>query len=163
MKFNLPKELCLNLADLDGNHEIGAGSLPVLIDEMRSSGSRTEKTELAIVRGVAFGRFVLLKRRSLGLTPDELAAKTKLDLSEILSMEQDNRYEPEPTAITQLAKLFEVPIKALMQLAGLSKPRDARFYSETIKFAARSESSAKLSVEEREVLEHFAAVLSEEK
>jgi len=161
MKFNLSKERCLRLADLEGDTTVGAGSL-LHLNQLRKPDQKHDSAEMNIVRGVAFGRFVEMKRRDLGLSVEELAIRAGIDTSEAVSMEQDACYKPEPTAVVQLAKTFGVPKQGLFQLAGLIEPKSDRFMYETTKFAARSESSAKLTEAERELLEHYATILAEE-
>jgi hypothetical protein len=64
--------------------------------------------------------------------------------------------------VFQLARVFEIPAKRLMQLAGLTEARDQRFIRATAQFAAHSKSLSALTKEEREVLEHYIAELSAE-
>jgi hypothetical protein len=96
MKFNLSKERCLRLAELEGDSTIGAGSL-LSLEQLRDPSPKTDTAELTIVRGVAFGRFVEMKRRDLGLSLEELAERAGIDTSEALSIEEDARYQPETT------------------------------------------------------------------
>lgn len=167
MKINLPKDLCLRLADLEDDSIVTAGS-PKELNLITESPSKTEEcpsrhsSEFSIVRGVAFGRFIEMKRRDMGLTPEQLAEVADLEISEILSMERDSHYDPEPTAVTQLAKVFHVSPTGFSQLAGLTVPKNEKFVYEMTKFAARSESSAKLTPEERSILEHYASILGED-
>jgi transcriptional regulator with XRE-family HTH domain len=161
MKFNLSKERCLRLAELEGDSTIGAGSL-LSLEQLRDPRPKTDTAELTIVRGVAFGRFVEMKRRDLGLSLEELAERAGIDTSEALSIEEDARYQPEPTAVLQLAKVFKMPQKGLMQLAGLIQPKSEHFTHEMVRFAARSEPSSQLTDAERTLLEHYAAVLAED-
>jgi hypothetical protein len=58
---------------------------------------------------------------------------------------------------------FDLPRESLLQIAGLTKPKDERIYEEAVRFAARSETVAALTPEERAALEAFVAVLSEKK
>jgi HTH-type transcriptional regulator, competence development regulator len=161
MNFNLTKERCLHLAELEGDTTIGAGSL-LSLEQLHEPRPKTDSAELNIVRGVAFGRFVEMKRRDLGLSVEQLAERAGIETSEAVSIEEDTHYHPEPTAILQIAKVFQMPHKGLMQLAGLIHAKSERFIRETTKFAARSESSTRLTEAERDLLEHYAAVLAED-
>lgn len=162
MKFNLSKERCLRLADLEGDATIAAGSPDSLKRLEPVLPTQDSCNELTIVRGIAFGRFVEMKRRDLGLSVEELAIRAGIEIVEAVSMEQDSHYKPEPTAVIQLAKTFGMAQRGLFQLAGLIEPKSARFITETTKFAARSESTAHLTKEERELLEHYASILAED-
>jgi hypothetical protein len=51
----------------------------------------------------------------------------------------------------------------LLQVAGLTAPKDTHLLDEAVRFAARSEPVAALTVEERAALEAFVSVLSEKK
>lgn len=112
---------------------------------------------------IAFGRFVNLMRRRQGLSVEKLAETAALDVGELVNIEENLDYTPEPRTIYQLARTFQVPQKCLMQLAGLAIANDADFRQEAVRFAARSESMQKLTREENAALEAFIAVLSEAK
>ena len=109
---------------------------------------------------IAFGRFVELMRRRKSLTLEQLAERAGLDVGELVSIEDDVRYTPEPRTVYQLARAFNVPQQRLLQLAGLSVGGDAHLRHEAVRFAARSDSVQRLSKEERAALEDFVAVLS---
>lgn len=110
---------------------------------------------------IAFGKFVKLMRRRLGFSVEKLADEADLDVSEVLVIEDDVHYLPEPRTVYKLAQLFEVPQQRLMQLAGLTAPSDTKFLSQAARFAARSESLHKLTRAESSALEAFVLVLSE--
>lgn len=99
-------------------------------------------------------------RRNHGLSIEELAEKAEIDEIELINIEEDVRHSPEPRSVYQLARCFRLPQKQLMQLAGLAQARDPRLAREAVRFAARSESTAKLSETERAALEAFIALLS---
>ena len=94
---------------------------------------------------------------------EQLAEAADLDASELLVIEGDVHYVPEPRTVFKLAQIFEVPQRRLMQLAGLAVANDAGLRQEAIRFAARSESVQQLTLEENSALEAFVAVLSERK
>lgn len=111
---------------------------------------------------IAFGRFVNLMRRRQGFSLEDLADVAGLDAGELLVIEDDVYYVPEPRTIYKLAMTFGVSQQRLMQLAGLTVANDAGFRQEAVRFAARSESVQKLTPEESSALEVFVAVLSEQ-
>jgi transcriptional regulator with XRE-family HTH domain len=137
----------------EGDTEVGAGALafdPVY------EGDAASVDEIRI----AFGRLVNLLRRQRGLSIEKLAEEATLDVGELVSIEDDLRYVPEPRTIYQLAQTFHVSQKSLMQLAGLTMARDTSLRQEAVRFAARSESVQALTADERVALEAFVAVLS---
>ena|SRR2546421_4297087 len=156
-KFN--EEWCLNMARLEGDAEIGAGMLaidPVFDGEL---GEQREQDEPA----VAFGRFVRLMRRGRGMDRERLADTADIDIMELVSIEEDPHFRPEVRTVYQLSMFFDLPRENLLQIAGLTRPKDDRIYEEAVRFAARSEPVAALTPEERQALEAFVAVLSEKK
>lgn len=113
------------------------------------------------VSAIAFGRFVQLVRREKGLTIEALASMADVDIEELVEIEEHANYKPEPRTVYQLANVFELPRANLLQVAGITAPRDPALCEEAVRFAARSESVEKLNSEERHALEAFVAVLSQ--
>ncbi|NGM37252.1 MULTISPECIES: helix-turn-helix domain-containing protein [Methylobacterium] len=111
---------------------------------------------------IAFGKFVHLMRRHRGFSMEQLAEAAELEASELLVIEADVHYVPEPRTVFRLAQTFDVSQRRLMQLAGLSAANDAGFREEAVRFAARSEAVEKLTPDESSALEAFVAVLSEQ-
>lgn len=155
MKIEMTKAWCLAMAEQEGTCEIGAGA----IARDPSPDSGLEPIPIEQDRRVAFGRFVNLMRRQLRLSVEQLAEKSFLEVAEILSIEEDIRYQPEPRSIYRLAEVFGVPQQKLMQVAGLAVSTDVSFREEAVRFAARSESVQQLTPEERSALESFVAFL----
>lgn len=159
MKIELTKEWCLNAAQLETDDEMGAGWLavdPVFDGEQIQEPEQDESQ-------VAFGRFVRLMRRNRGLDRETLASEADIDVGELVSIEDDPHFRPDVRTVYQLSVFFEVPRGNLLQIAGLTTPKNARIHEEAVRFAARSEPVAALSAEERAALETFVAVLSEKK
>lgn len=157
MRIEVTKDWCLHMAELEGDEEIGAGLIAV--DPVFDGESLTQSEEPV----VAFGRFVSLMRRDRGLTVERLADEADVDVAELVSVEEDTRYKPEVRTVYQLANFFGVPRATLLQVAGLTLPKDSRIVEEAVRFAARSEPVEALSPEERAALETFVAVLSEDR
>jgi HTH-type transcriptional regulator, competence development regulator len=160
MKLERSKDWWMARARREGDAVIGAGLLAFdpALDE-RASGARTATVEEA---RIAFGKFVNLMRRRRGFSMEELAQAADLDASELLVIEDDVHYVPEPRTVFKLAETFGVSQRRLMQLAGLAAANDAGFRREAVRFAARSESVQKLTPEESSALEAFIAILSEQ-
>lgn len=158
MRIDITKEWCLRMAGIEADAEIGAGWNafdPVFDGGVVAANETTEETT------IAFGRFVRLMRRDRGLTLERLADDADVDISELVEIEDDARHKPELRTVYQLANYFKVPRANLMQVAGLTAPKDSRLVDEAVRFAARSEPLTELTPEERAALEAFVAVLSE--
>jgi transcriptional regulator with XRE-family HTH domain len=157
MKMNVPKEWFEESARLERDSAVGAGAPAFLC---QAAPAQTDPAATALELRVAFGRFVGLMRRNLGVSVEQLAKDADVDVGELVTIETDVRYIPEPMTVFNLAKTFGTPEKSLMQLAGLAVLKDRRFVQEAVRFAAKSESIAKLTPEEQAALESFVAVLN---
>lgn len=160
MKIEITKEWCLRMAEIEANAEIGAGLYaldPIFDGETMLTNDSNEESS------IGFGRFIQLMRRDRGLTLEKLAEDTDVEIAELIEIEDDTRHKPELRTVYQLANYFKVPRSNLLQVAGLTAPRDTRLIDEAVRFAARSESVAMLTPEERAALEAFVAVLSQDK
>lgn len=160
MKIEITKEWCLRMAAIEANAEIGAGLYaldPVFDGETIPAKETNEES------GIAFGRFIRLMRRDRGLTLEKLAEDADVEVAELVEIEDDTHHKPEPRTVYQLANYFRLPRNNLLQVAGLTTPRDNRLVDEAVRFAARSEPVVELTSEERAALEAFVAILSEEK
>ena len=159
MRLERSKDWWMARARREGDVAVGAGVLAFdpAPEECPSSAQAAPVEETRI----AFGKFVSLMRRRRGYTMERLAEVADLDASELLVIEDDVHYVPEPRTVFKLAQTFDVSQQRLMQLAGLAAANDAGFRKEAVRFAARSESVQKLTAEETSALEAFIAILSE--
>ena len=162
MKIEFTKEWCLHMARLESEFQadVEIGPVPQLVEQ-----PMTYEKVVAYLPdpNIAFGRFVQLMRRNRHLTLEKLAGDARVEISELVEIEEDAHHTSDPRTVFQLAKHFDVPTAKMMQLAGLSAPRDARLVQEAIRFAARSEAVEELNAVERAALEAFVLVLSERK
>jgi HTH-type transcriptional regulator, competence development regulator len=161
MKIELSKDWCLQMARLE--IESGAdltigGTASTAVSEV---GSLEASSGASPDLNIAFGRFVRLMRRQRRQTLERLAEDAEVEITELVEIEEDNHHRPEPRTVYQLANHFKVPMKKMMQLAGLSVPKDSNLYEEAIRFAARSEPVEELNDNEKAALEAFVSVLSE--
>ncbi len=159
MRLERSKEWWLSKARREGDAVVGAGLLA--FDPAPEERPASAQAPAAEETRIAFGKFVNLMRRRRGLSLERLADAADLDASELLVIEDDVHYVPEPRTVYKLAQTFEVSQRRLMQLAGLSAANDAGLRQEAVRFAARSEAVQKLTPEEASALEAFVAVLSE--
>ena len=93
------------------------------------------------------------------MSVEQLSESADIDLSELVSIERDEDMTPTPRTVFQLAKVLKLSTSKLMALAGLADVRDKHLTRAAIRFAARSEPTAKLSKAEREAYEEFVKVL----
>jgi transcriptional regulator with XRE-family HTH domain len=102
-------------------------------------------------------------RRSRGLTIDQLAERTKIDRDELFALERNPAYRPSPLTLHRLSEFFEVPDRKLAVLAGAIRevPDDLR--QQAARFAAQSDSFAKLTKEEQRLLDEFVGFLRSER
>ncbi len=161
MKIEFTKEWCLRMAqfeaETDSDFEVGA---PHRAPEALAE---THTNDLSQSSNIVFGRFVRLMRRHQHLTLEKLAQDARIEISELVEIEEDTRHSPDPRTVYQLATHFKVPMPQMLQLAGLTVAKDSRLIDEAIRFAARSESVEALNEVERAALEAFVSVLSERK
>ena len=158
MRIEITREWCLKMAQLETNTEISAGQLafdPIFDDEQATESKALKEPN------IAFGRFVQLMRRRQGLTLEKLADDADVDIAELVKIEEDFRSKPEPRTVYQLANYFHVSRRSLLQVSGLTVPKNEQLFEEAVRFAARSEPVTALSPEENAALEAFVAVLSE--
>ena len=157
MKVEYTKEWCMRMAQFEGDSAIGAGVYafdPTF--EHEPSASMPEESN------AVFGRFVRLMRRHRGVSLEKLAEDADVEIADLVEIEDDTRHKPEPRTVYQLANYFQVPEANLLQIAGLTAPKDPYLLGEAIRFAARSDPVAQLTPEERAALESFVAVLSKQ-
>jgi transcriptional regulator with XRE-family HTH domain len=107
----------------------------------------------------AFHLCVQMLRRANGLTVDELATKTGIDRSEVVAMERNPGYRPTPVVVHKLSAFYGISERRMAMLAGAVREVSADVAEEASRFAAQSESFAKLTEEEKQALDEFMKVL----
>lgn len=107
-----------------------------------------------------FGRFIEFARRERGMTVEALAQSANVDLAELVAIEKEDLDVPTPRTVYQLAQVLKLPPGKLSEIARLTQPRSA-ISEAAVRFAARSESTAKLTEGERHAFEEFVKVLVE--
>ncbi len=156
MKFSISRQWCAEKGKVEDGVEIGAGLLG--IDPLLSSDS--ESAAIVDDSRVALGRFTNLNRRQRKLSYEALADIADVEIAELMNIEHDASYEPEPRTVYQLASVFKVDAKKMMELAGLIEAKDASYIEDAVRYAARSESLEELDEQERAALDAMVAVLS---
>ena len=163
MKMNLSKEWLAKRAEREDKADVSAGFF-----NLGMLGSDTEKPRILPKVSqeqessrLAFGRLVNLWRRKKGLRMDQLAEKARIDLAELIEIENNIDFIPEPRTVYQLAQILGLSKEMLLQLSGNTLKRDATLGQKAVKFAALSESVEKLNKDEQRALEEFVKFLSE--
>lgn len=154
MKFKFSEENTRWWDSLGDDCVLSAGRPPVL-----SIGESSD--ELGNETRIIFGNLVHLLRQQARLSVEEFASEEEIDVGEILSIERDPTYIPDPRTVHQIAARFKLPEDKLMGLAGITQLRNHRTLEQGLKFAARSESPGQLSQEQLRALEEFVRLLCE--
>jgi transcriptional regulator with XRE-family HTH domain len=106
----------------------------------------------------AFAQLVEFGRRKMGLSLEQLAMETDIDLEELVEIERTNA-QPSPRALHRLALTLKLPVEPLATVAGLVKARDENLEQAVYRFAAQSEPNCELSPQEEEAYNSFVTVL----
>lgn len=120
-----------------------------------------ENPEVERMRRV-FREVVRNLRLRRGLTIDQLARKLEMDQGEIIAVEQNPGYRPPPASLYRLSEFYGIPLRRLLALAGAVREVPAEIREEAARFAAQSESFAKLTSEEQQLLDRFVKFLKKE-
>jgi len=128
-------------------------SLEVRMSEKDPSMVTTRYVFQEVLRGL---------RREKGLRVDDLAKKADISRDELIAMERDDSYKPAPFTLHKLSKFFEISQHKLAVLAGGIKDLSDPVITEASNFAAKSESFAKLTSEEKRTLDEFIKFLRSE-
>ena len=161
MKLAITREWFERRAKLEGDLEVAAGAL-ARDPTPEQSDLESEVVEAADPMRMAFGSLVESMRRQRGLSVERLAEQINLDVGDVMRIERDAHFRPEPRAVFRLAETFDLPHKALQQLSGNTIARPG-LQEHALRFAARSgESPQKLSREEQRALEEFIAYLEKQ-
>ena len=159
MKLVITKEWLKRAIELEGDDEVAAGALAR--DPTHNSADEQAAGEALDPSRVAFSSLVEYMRRKQGLSMEKLAEEAEIDLTEVVSIERDAHFRPEPRTVFQLARTFKLPNKALMQLSGNTAASDPAVFEQALRFAARSGGSVQsLSRDERRALEEFVSFLA---
>jgi hypothetical protein len=160
MKLKITKDWFMKNLEKEDKAIVSAGSFSCskldALDEI--SQRHTAKDTNPVLP--AFGRLVSLSRRNKNLSPEKLAEMARIDLDELVSIEQIPSFVPEPRTVCQLAKVLNLPEDKMMELSGNTVSRDQKLKDNAVKFAASAQSLDKLSRDEKRALEEFVKQLS---
>lgn len=148
-------------ADEDGCM-ISAIGQRLLLDH-RHEGSQQRREPIREPARLAFSTLISYRRRALRLTMENLAAKAHVELDELLRIEDDGAYVPEPRTVHQLAHELKLPLPQLLVLSGNATSASAELTAASVRFAARSRAVEKLNRQENDALNEFVKILTEHK
>jgi len=106
-----------------------------------------------------FGAVMRGLRLEKGLSIDQLSKESDVDSKEITAIERYCTYRPSPLTLYKLSDYFGIPQRKFALLAGAIKNVPSEFKEQASRFAACSESFAKLSSEEKQTLDEFVKFL----
>jgi len=164
MKLNLSKEWLTKHAERDDKVDVSAGVFSIdMLKYQQQHSQRVSSIDASAEDDPrpAFGKLINLWRRKKGWRMEDLAEKAKIDLAELIEIERDMHYTPEPRTVYQLSRTLGLSNERLLQLSGNVIARDHTLGQEAVRFAARSESVEKLNKDEQRALEEFVKFLSE--
>lgn len=159
MKLNLDRNWFEDRISAEDDCEVGAGSVPV--ESLTEPDLRVvQNTEDEFVETYAFGTLVAMLRRDRMLSIEDLANAARISAADLLNIEVDPRYVPNPRVVHQLAHYFKIPQRSLLKLANVTVVHNDRLRDAAVRFAASSSQVMKLSREERAALTEFVQFLS---
>ncbi|MFT5042747.1 MAG: transcriptional regulator with XRE-family HTH domain [Hyphomicrobiaceae bacterium] len=150
---HLNRERLVRLADVE------AGSASIAVGGLASDLGMLEPAEGPQLP--VFGRLVELLRRKRGWTVEKLSDESDVSLRQLVAIEEDEDYRPEPRTVYKLAEIFDLPVEGLSELSGLADRRGEGLEEAALRFAARSEPTSRLSTEESQALDELVKVLHE--
>lgn len=148
-------------ADYDGHSLSMLSKIAKSLNKRLTVRMDANDPEVETIRFV-FREVVRSLRRKRGLTVDQLAQKLDIDRDEIIAMERINSYRPSPLALFKLSKFYGVSQIKLAELAGAVTKVDDGLRDRASRFAAQSDSFAKLTTEEKRILDDFVIFLRDE-
>lgn len=111
-------------------------------------------------KSVVLFKLVHQLRRKDGLSIAQLAAKIRVDASELEKVEKDPCYVPGPRTVHQLAEFIGVSARAIERLTAASAAQNDNLTEAAHRFAASSDDLSKLSQAERREFNDFVKVLA---
>jgi transcriptional regulator with XRE-family HTH domain len=111
---------------------------------------------------MAFREVLRKMRLANGYTIEDAASRLEITPAEVLLLEQNESYKPSPLLLHRISKLYELPQRRLAVLCGAIRdiPKDVQ--EQASRFAAMSESFARLSPKEKKELDLFVRFLRTE-
>jgi transcriptional regulator with XRE-family HTH domain len=105
---------------------------------------------------------VRLLRKKSGFDVEQFANRLGVDADYIIELEQNISHRPTPLVLYKLSQLFKIPQEKLNILAGAIKDIPPDFQIHASQFAAQSDSLAKLTDDEKKLVDEFVKFLRQE-
>ena len=131
-----------------------------LADNLGMLGIPEARSSAPSVGARAFARLVEFWRREHRLSIEALADRSGLDEAEVLEAEEGDTV-PELRVLHALSTTLGLSYDKLLHLTGHKTDRDQTLESAALRFAARSESTERLSKHEEEALHEFIKALGD--
>ena len=160
VSLGISKDWRIRIAEVDGDDELGEGLMAV--DPSTPWESLPATAAHAPQRCFAFGPFVRVMRRRLGLNIEMLAAEADVEVAELFAIEREPRHIPEVRTVYQLAGFFAVSSSKLLQVAGLIGPMDTRLFDAAVRFVEGSANGAARTNRGDTALAAFVVALCDE-
>ena len=148
-------------ADYNGHSLSMLSRIAKALNRALAVSMNSSKDELGTLR-LVFQEVVRGLRRDKGLGIEQFAKQAGIDKADVIAMERHPGYKPSPLVIHRLSKYYNIPQKKLAILTGAIKDMPPKMEREASRFAAQSESFAKLTEEERKTLDDFVRFLRSE-
>ena len=161
-ELRMSDEVFRKRAEEENGCIVSAIGLDLLFSKQKESSRQAGESAREPVR-LAFSTLISYRRRALRLTIESLAEKAKVDVDELLQIEEDTGYVPEARTVHQLANELKLPIPQLLVLSGNARSANSELTEAAVRFAARSRAVEKLNREQSEALNEFVKVLVEQK
>lgn len=158
MKFEISREWLLEkLAHCDDTN-VGASGTS-LTEFKKDVEQRTVTPAVLTDVPTEFGKTIRFVREQKGWTRSELAELADIDEAEIVSIETSAQFDPTPRTVVQLADVCHFSRNRFIQLAN---HRTLASNESTIRYAAKSGSTATVTDIEYEAIRALVEVLSKQ-
>lgn len=159
--MKITEAMAAKIAAFEDGESISAGSLTseTFAKQVANAALANSPPEsyLPVLR-----RVISMARRDAEMSIQQLSERAEVDAVEVLAIEEDNAYSPEPRAVSKIAKALNLPSGKLLQLAGHMRMLDTKLSGAALRFAAQSGSMEKLSSRDKGLLYAFMKDIAED-
>ncbi|MBN1909931.1 MAG: helix-turn-helix transcriptional regulator [Pirellulales bacterium] len=159
MTLELNKEWFDKRIHQDEEYEVGAGCPGLEAIQQTSECGQAEREDEEFAETFAFGTLIRFLRRDRRLKIEQLAANARVEVAELVKIELDPNYVPQPRSVHQLAAYFDLPQRALLKLSNVTMVHSTQLRDAAYRFAANASQISELSREERAAMTEFVEFL----
>lgn len=160
MKFNITKQWLLKATHKEDTLAVSAGQFTFDMLAPEAEDKAIVVAEVPAFYQARFGQLINLRRREQGLTLEELACASGIDLLELVSIEQVPGYSPTPHTLGQIAAVLKLPKNRLLQLANSLAEEEKAFSLESDSLSALEDSVKALTLDEKQTLDAYVGFLN---